>query len=312
MERFLGCRPEVIAYDLHPDYPSTHYALDRAEPRDQRRRAASPRARRERYRRARPRRAGDRRRVRRHRLRHRRQRVGRGGARRLAGAVPALATLRRRWRSPAASAPSASPGGSAWRCCSTPTTATRPGCGTSPPSPRRRVRVRQALARGSTRPEGPRDGPAVRRHRGAGPRAGTSRYEGAGGAGLEPRRRPGARTVPVRRSRPAARCSELDLRPMVRALVEEHLLRGVPAARLSAKFHDTSPTRPPPWWAGARAHGCRPRWCSPAAASRTRGSPRVWRGARRLGSGRISTGRSRRVTAASPWDRRGGDATTRG
>ncbi len=32
MQRFLGCRPEVIAYDLHPDYASTRYALDRPEP----------------------------------------------------------------------------------------------------------------------------------------------------------------------------------------------------------------------------------------------------------------------------------------
>jgi hydrogenase maturation protein HypF len=32
MQRFLGCRPEVVAYDLHPDYASTRYALDRPEP----------------------------------------------------------------------------------------------------------------------------------------------------------------------------------------------------------------------------------------------------------------------------------------
>ncbi|HUM11242.1 MAG TPA: carbamoyltransferase HypF [Myxococcaceae bacterium] len=31
MQRFLGCRPEVIAYDLHPDYASTRYAMDRPE-----------------------------------------------------------------------------------------------------------------------------------------------------------------------------------------------------------------------------------------------------------------------------------------
>ncbi|MGZ6098832.1 MAG: Kae1-like domain-containing protein, partial [Myxococcaceae bacterium] len=31
MQRFLGCRPEVVAYDLHPDYASTRYALDRPE-----------------------------------------------------------------------------------------------------------------------------------------------------------------------------------------------------------------------------------------------------------------------------------------
>jgi hydrogenase maturation protein HypF len=31
MQRFLGCGPEVIAYDLHPDYASTRYALDRPE-----------------------------------------------------------------------------------------------------------------------------------------------------------------------------------------------------------------------------------------------------------------------------------------
>jgi len=31
MQRFLGCRPEVIAYALHPDYASTRYALDRPE-----------------------------------------------------------------------------------------------------------------------------------------------------------------------------------------------------------------------------------------------------------------------------------------
>lgn len=32
MERFLGVRPAVIAHDLHPDYLSTRYALDRPEP----------------------------------------------------------------------------------------------------------------------------------------------------------------------------------------------------------------------------------------------------------------------------------------
>ena len=32
MERFLGVRPTVIAHDLHPDYLSTRYALDRPEP----------------------------------------------------------------------------------------------------------------------------------------------------------------------------------------------------------------------------------------------------------------------------------------
>ena len=32
MQRFLGCRPEVIAHDLHPDYASTRYALERPEP----------------------------------------------------------------------------------------------------------------------------------------------------------------------------------------------------------------------------------------------------------------------------------------
>ena len=32
MQKFLGCRPEVIAYDLHPDYASTRYALERPEP----------------------------------------------------------------------------------------------------------------------------------------------------------------------------------------------------------------------------------------------------------------------------------------
>jgi hydrogenase maturation protein HypF len=31
MQRFLGCRPEVIAHDLHPDYASTRYALARPE-----------------------------------------------------------------------------------------------------------------------------------------------------------------------------------------------------------------------------------------------------------------------------------------
>ncbi|HEY1335110.1 MAG TPA: Sua5/YciO/YrdC/YwlC family protein, partial [Myxococcaceae bacterium] len=31
MQRFLGCRPELIAHDLHPDYASTRYALDRPE-----------------------------------------------------------------------------------------------------------------------------------------------------------------------------------------------------------------------------------------------------------------------------------------
>ena len=32
MQRFLGCKPEVIAHDLHPDYSSTRYALERPEP----------------------------------------------------------------------------------------------------------------------------------------------------------------------------------------------------------------------------------------------------------------------------------------
>jgi hydrogenase maturation protein HypF len=31
LQRFLGIRPEVIAHDLHPDYASTRYALDRPE-----------------------------------------------------------------------------------------------------------------------------------------------------------------------------------------------------------------------------------------------------------------------------------------
>jgi hydrogenase maturation protein HypF len=33
MQRFVGIQPEVIAYDLHPDYASTRYALNRAEQR---------------------------------------------------------------------------------------------------------------------------------------------------------------------------------------------------------------------------------------------------------------------------------------
>jgi hydrogenase maturation protein HypF len=32
MERFIRVAPEIIAYDLHPDYLSTHYALARPEP----------------------------------------------------------------------------------------------------------------------------------------------------------------------------------------------------------------------------------------------------------------------------------------
>jgi hydrogenase maturation protein HypF len=32
MERFLRVKPEIIAYDLHPAYPSTQYALGRTEP----------------------------------------------------------------------------------------------------------------------------------------------------------------------------------------------------------------------------------------------------------------------------------------
>jgi len=32
LQRFLGIRPEVIAHDLHPDYASTRYALARPEP----------------------------------------------------------------------------------------------------------------------------------------------------------------------------------------------------------------------------------------------------------------------------------------
>ena len=32
MERFLGTRPAIVAHDLHPDYLSTRYALERPEP----------------------------------------------------------------------------------------------------------------------------------------------------------------------------------------------------------------------------------------------------------------------------------------
>ena len=60
MERFLRVEPEIVAYDMHPDYLSTRYALARPEP-ARIARAASPRACRERHGRARADRTGDRR-----------------------------------------------------------------------------------------------------------------------------------------------------------------------------------------------------------------------------------------------------------
>ena len=111
MERFLRVEPEIVAHDLHPEYVSTVYARERPA-RPEGRRAASPRPRRERDGGARPRRPGARRRLRRHGLRDRRNRVGRRAA--PAAGSRASSGWRRsgRYRSPGATPPSGSRGAS--------------------------------------------------------------------------------------------------------------------------------------------------------------------------------------------------------
>ena len=87
-ERLFRIDPEIVAFDLHPEYLSTKWALELSA--TQGRRPAPPRAHRERDRRARHRREGRRRRLRRHGLRRGRPHLGRRGARRRLGGLRAL------------------------------------------------------------------------------------------------------------------------------------------------------------------------------------------------------------------------------
>ena len=237
MQRFLGCRPEVIAYDLHPDYASTRYALDRPEPvkvavQHHHAHVASA--------------------IAEHHLDgpvigvvfdgtgYGTDGSAWGGEVLVAsaGAFQRCATLR----------PVALAGGERairepWRIglalLLDAYDGDPPGLWNFPAIPEAAgVLVRQALARGVNAPKAHGMG---RLFDGVGALVlgrGTSRYEGevalawnlAAGAGAHGRYPFGID------SRGAL--LELDLRPMVRALVEEHLA-GVPAGHLSAKFHDT-------------------------------------------------------------------------
>ncbi len=94
-ERLFAVAPELVAHDLHPDYASTAYALERDGRRDDRR-AAPPRAPRGVSRRARPRGPGGGGDLRRLGLRRRRHHLGRGGARRRPRLVRALRVAARR------------------------------------------------------------------------------------------------------------------------------------------------------------------------------------------------------------------------
>ena len=111
-ERLFAVAPEVVAHDLHPEYLSTKYALER-EGVELDRRPAPPRAPGGVPRRARPVRTRGRRDLRRDRLRDRRDGVGWRAARRRRGGVRARRLAAGRCRCPAARARSASRGG--WR-----------------------------------------------------------------------------------------------------------------------------------------------------------------------------------------------------
>jgi hydrogenase maturation protein HypF len=237
MQRFLGCKPEVIAYDLHPDYASTRYALERPEPakvavQHHHAHVASAMAE--------------------HGLDgpvigvafdgtgYGTDGTSWGGEVLLAtaGAFQRCATLR----------PVALAGGERailepWRIglalLLDAYHGDPPGLWNFPVIPREpAVLVRQALTRGINAPRAHGMG---RVFDGLGALVlglGKSRFEGevalawnlTADAGVHGRYPFAIDTGGV--------VLELDLRPTVRALVEEHL-RGVPAAHLSAKFHDT-------------------------------------------------------------------------
>ncbi len=124
-ERFLQIRPEVVAYDLHPGYHSTSYALAR-EGRDGRRGAASPCARGQRDGRAWSRRPCARPRLGRDGLRHSTARRGEASCcwRHDATSSGSRRSVRSPW--PAATWRSARCGGSRSRSCSMPSAPTRP------------------------------------------------------------------------------------------------------------------------------------------------------------------------------------------
>ena len=237
MQRFLGCRPEVIAYDLHPDYASTRYALDRPETvkvavQHHHAHVASA--------------------IAEHGLEGPVIGVvfdGTGygtdgnawggeilvasaaGFQRLATLHPvALAggerAIREPWRIGLALLLDAYDGDP-------------PGLWNFPAIPEDTgVQVRQALTLGINAPKAHGMG---RLFDGIGALVlglGKARYEGEVALAWNLAADPGAHGrypfgIDTRGS-----LLELDLRPMVRALVEEHLV-GVPAPRLSAKFHDT-------------------------------------------------------------------------
>ena len=237
MQRFLGCRPEVIAYDLHPDYASTRYALDRPETvkvavQHHHAHVASAMAE--------------------HRLEGPVIGVAFDGTgygtdgsawggefivasanafQRLATLHPiALAggerAIREPWRIGLALLLDAYEGDP-------------PGLWNFPAIPEDAgVLVRQALTLGINSPKAHGMG---RLFDGVGALVlghGKSRYEGEVALAWNLAASPGSHgrypfAIDTRGS-----VLELDLRPMVRALVEEHLV-GVPAARLAAKFHDT-------------------------------------------------------------------------
>jgi hydrogenase maturation protein HypF len=237
MQRFLGCKPEVIAYDLHPDYASTRYALERPEPvkvavQHHHAHVASAMAE--------------------HGLEspvigvafdgagYGTDGTSWGGEVLLVspGAFQRCATLR----------PVALAGGERairepWRIglalLLDAYDGDPPGLWNFPAIPREpAVLVRQALTRGINAPRAHGMG---RVFDGLGALVlglGKSRFEGEVALAWNLAAAPGAHGRYPITIDTGGSLLELDLRPTVRAVVEEHL-RGVPASRISASFHDT-------------------------------------------------------------------------
>ena len=267
--RLFDVDPRVVAYDLHPEYLSTKYALDagqtwtwsacstttRTSPPAWPTTAGPP------ARGGRPRHRG---RLRRHRLRHRRHHLGRRvpdrglrrlRARRPPGAGPAA---RRRGRDQAAVADGrrlprrpASPDGldrqgpAAWT-----------SCGATPPT----GRPSSHGAQGRERAADVQRGPPVRRRRGAPRRPRRDQLRGpgrhrAGAAGRpgrarrlprrhrrgKPGKQPARRTAPRLPKRPPAPEAGRPFRvrgaDLVRAAADD-LAAGVPPAVIAARFHN--------------------------------------------------------------------------